>query len=150
MDGSVYRRFTEGLFTVRRSDKLGCGTSTDIVIQQTIMKSMKTDGGFARGRSTKKSVISKWVYSMHAINTVCEALEELSNVKMDTTDQYVDASDSRVTKDAEDIQKLLEWFSSHNPFPEVNNLLSVASAVVGNDKLTVIKLAKLEFSPCLK
>lgn len=33
---------------------------------------------------------------MHMMNTVCEGLEDLANVRMDTTDQHVDASDSRV------------------------------------------------------
>lgn len=71
IDPEVYKKFSEGFFTVRRSDKLSCGTSTDMVIEQSMMKAMKTDGGIARGRSTKQSVISKWVYSMHAMNTVC-------------------------------------------------------------------------------
>jgi hypothetical protein len=28
---------------------------------------------------TKESVISKWVYGMHAVNTICEGLEDLAN-----------------------------------------------------------------------
>lgn len=36
---------------------------------------------------------------MHAMNTVCDRLEELANIRMDNTDQHVDASDSRVKKD---------------------------------------------------
>lgn len=39
-----------------------------------------------------KTVISKWVYGMHAMNTVCEGLEDLANIKMDTTDQHICAS----------------------------------------------------------
>lgn len=66
MNPSVYRRFTNGFSTIRRSDKLACGTSTDMVIEQSMMKSMKTNGGISRGRSTKESVISKWVYGTHA------------------------------------------------------------------------------------
>ena len=30
---------------------------------------------------------------MHAMNTVCEGLEDFANVRMDTTDQHADASD---------------------------------------------------------
>ena len=52
---SVYQRFIEGFFTVRRSDKFNCGTSTDMVIEQSMMKSMKTYGGISQGRSTKES-----------------------------------------------------------------------------------------------
>lgn len=81
MDPSVYHRFIEGFFTIRHSDKLNCRTSTDMVIEQSMMKCMKTDGGVARGRSTQESVISKWVYGMHTMNTVCEGLEYLANVE---------------------------------------------------------------------
>ena len=59
MNQSVYQRFIEGFFTVRRSDKLNCGISTDMVIEQSMMKSMKTYGSIYQGRSTKESVISK-------------------------------------------------------------------------------------------
>lgn len=90
-----------------------------MIIEQSMKKSMKTDGGISRGRSTKESVISKWVYSMHAMNAVCEALEDLVYVRMNTTDQHVDSSDSRIKKAGKDIKKLLEWFSSHYPFPQI-------------------------------
>ncbi|CAH1099224.1 unnamed protein product [Psylliodes chrysocephalus] len=102
-----------------------------MVIEQSMVKAMKTDGGIARGRSTKESVISKWVYSMHAMNTVCERLEDLANVRMDTTEQHVDASDLRVKKDTKDIRKLLERFSTHDPFPEVDKIIYISSGVVG-------------------
>ncbi|GBL82935.1 hypothetical protein AVEN_106437-1 [Araneus ventricosus] len=135
IDPSVFRRFIQGFLTVRRSAKFSCGTSTDMIIEQSLMKSMQIDGGVSRGRSTQESVISKQVYSMHAMNTVCERLEDLGNVKMDTTDTHVDASDSRVKRDTEDIKKLLEWFLLHDPFPVVEKIISIASGVVGNEKI---------------
>ncbi|KAL4718517.1 hypothetical protein ACJJTC_010356 [Scirpophaga incertulas] len=69
------------------------------------------------------------------MNTVCEGLEDLADVRMDTTDQHVDASDSRVKRDTEDINKLLEWFLLHDPFPVVPRIMSIASGVVGDDKI---------------
>ncbi|GBN07376.1 hypothetical protein AVEN_182107-1 [Araneus ventricosus] len=143
IDPSVFKRFIQGVFTVRRSAKFSCRTSTDMIIEQSLMKSMQTDGGISRGRSTQESVISKWVYSMHATNTVCEGLEDLANVKMDTTDNHVDASDSRVKRDTEDIKTLLQWFLLHDPFPVVKKIISIASGVFGNEKI-VIMLVKLE------
>lgn len=97
-DPEVLGRYTWGFFIIRRSDKLSCETSMDMVTEQSMMKSMKTDGGVARGRNTQESVISKWIYGMH-MNTVCERLEDLADVRMDTTDQHVDARDSRVKRD---------------------------------------------------
>lgn len=146
----VYEKFSGGFFTVRRSGKLSCGTSTDMVIEQSMMKAMKTDGGIARGRSTKESVISKWVYSMHAMNTVCDKLEDIANVKMDTTEQHVDASDSRMKKDARDIRRLLEWFPKHDPFPEVNKIVSIASGVIGDDKINCYKAREVGLASVAK
>lgn len=107
-----------------------------------MLKAMKTDGSLARGRSTKDSVISKCFYSMHTMNTVCEELEDLANVRIDTTDQHVDASDLRLKKDSKDIQNLQQWFSLHDPFPEVNKIVSIASGVVGDDKINCHKAKK--------
>ncbi|GBM42361.1 hypothetical protein AVEN_129793-1 [Araneus ventricosus] len=73
IDPSVFRMLIQGFLTVRRSAR----TSTDMIIEQSQMKSMQTDGGISRGRSTEESAISKRVYSMHAMNTVCERLEDL-------------------------------------------------------------------------
>lgn len=64
MEPSVYRRYTDRFFTVDVL-QLSCRTSTEMIIEISMMKSMKTDGGISRGRSTKESLISKWVYAMH-------------------------------------------------------------------------------------
>lgn len=62
MDPDVYQRFTGGYFSnFRSSNKLSCGTTTDMVIEQSMMKAKKIDVGLARGRSMKDSVISKGV-----------------------------------------------------------------------------------------
>ncbi|GBN69821.1 hypothetical protein AVEN_121510-1 [Araneus ventricosus] len=135
IDPSVFRRFIQGFLTVRRSDKFSYRTSTDMIIEQSLMKSMQTDEGISLGRSAQESAISKWV---HAMNTVCEGLEDLVNVKMDTTDMHVDASDSRVKRDTKDIKKLLEWFLLHDPFPVAEKIISIASGVVGDEKIISI------------
>ncbi|CAM1324721.1 Uncharacterised protein r2_g3346 [Pycnogonum litorale] len=41
----VYRHFSQGLHVVRRSDRLWAGLSADLVIEQVLMRSMKTSGG---------------------------------------------------------------------------------------------------------
>ena len=42
--------FTEGLYVVRRSNRFWAGLSTDLVIEQVLMRSMKTCGGLTGGR----------------------------------------------------------------------------------------------------
>ena len=110
-----------------------------MVIEQSMMKSMKTYGGISQGRSTKERVISERVYGMHAMNTVCEGLEDLADIKTYKTDQHADASDSRIKKDDKDIEKLQQWFLSHDPFPKIKEIISIASGIVGDNKINCHK-----------
>ncbi len=41
----VYEQFKEGLHVVRRSDRHWAGLSSDLIIEQVLMRSMKTSGG---------------------------------------------------------------------------------------------------------
>lgn len=69
-----------------------------------------------------------------AINTVCEGLDDLALVRMDTTDQRADADDSRVNRGTEDIKKPIEWFLSNEP--ELKKIISAGSGIVGDKNLS--------------
>ena len=45
---SVYKQFMSGFHLVRRSDRYWAGLSTDLVIEQVLMKSVKINGGDQR------------------------------------------------------------------------------------------------------
>lgn len=107
----------------------------DMIIEQSLMKCIKIEGGIVRGRSTKESVLSKWVYGMYAMNNVCEEIEKFCNVSLDTTDQHVNAKDSRVQRDNTDVKKVIEWFAFHDPFSKINQILSIANGILGDDKI---------------
>lgn len=47
---AVCRDFVYGLHVVRRSDRLWAGLSTNLVIEQVLMRSLKTSWGLTRGR----------------------------------------------------------------------------------------------------
>ena len=46
----VYQKLIDGFHVVRRSDRKWAGLSKDLVIEQVLMRSMKTSGGLTRGR----------------------------------------------------------------------------------------------------
>lgn len=87
---------------------------------------------------------------MHAMNTVCDKLENFANIRMDTTEQHVDASDSRVKKDAKGIRRISEWFSTHDPFPEAYKIVSIANGVIGDDKINCYKAHKVGLASVAK
>ena len=47
---NVHRKFEAGVHVVRRSNPLWAGLSTDLVIEQVLMRSLKTSGGLTRER----------------------------------------------------------------------------------------------------
>jgi len=45
----VYQSFTSGLHVIRRRDRWWAGLPTDLVIEQVLMRSLKTADGLTRG-----------------------------------------------------------------------------------------------------
>lgn len=58
---------------------------------------------------------------------------------MANSEQHVDARPSRISRDESDMKKLLVWFSSHPPFPTVNNIISIATGIVGDNRVNCYK-----------
>ena len=52
----LHQKFVEWYHTVRRSERLWAGLWTDIVIEQVLMRSLKSRGGLTRGRGITESV----------------------------------------------------------------------------------------------
>ena len=46
----VHKKFEEGFHVVRRSNRYWAGLSTDLIIEQVLMRSVKTHGGLTRGK----------------------------------------------------------------------------------------------------
>ena len=44
-----YQKFLDGFHVIRRSDQCWEGLSSDLVIEQTLMRSLKSTGGLSRG-----------------------------------------------------------------------------------------------------
>ena len=48
-NSSVYERFKSGKFIVRRSERYWVGLPCDLIIEQVLMRSLKSTGGLTRG-----------------------------------------------------------------------------------------------------
>ena len=72
---------------------------------------------------------------MDAMNVICDEIERFSNVSLNSTEQHVDSRDSRINTDNADIKKLIEWFTLHYPFPTNNQIVSISTGVMGDEKI---------------
>ena len=60
----VYKIFSEGNFVIRCSDKNWAGLAPDLVIEQVLIKSLKSNGGLTRGTGSKDTQGVIWLLSM--------------------------------------------------------------------------------------
>ena len=60
----VYLAFKRGHFVIRRSNRYWGGLSTDLIIKQVLMRSLKSTGGLTRGTGFNELQRALWVMSM--------------------------------------------------------------------------------------
>lgn len=66
---------------------------------------------------------------------VGQKIEEFYNLSFAVTEHHVDARDSRISRDEAELQKLVDWFSSHDPFPNSEHLMSISSGIVADENI---------------
>ena len=67
--------FQHGLHVVRRSDRFWAGLSTDLYIEQVLMKSLKSTGGLTRGRGMDEIQRLTWLFSSPKCAEVNNAMQ---------------------------------------------------------------------------
>ena len=67
---------------MRRSDHFWVGLSTDLVIEQAMMKAIKEKDGLTHGRRMTESVRAVWVNSLHKRASVHNAINALIGTKV--------------------------------------------------------------------
>ncbi len=86
----LFEKFAEGYHVVRRTKRFWGGLRTDLVIEQVMMKSLKSRGGLTRGRCMTESVRHYWIYSMHKCASVRDAMCTLTQLQHITSEQHVE------------------------------------------------------------
>ena len=74
----LYNQFFKGLHTARRNTSFWSGLWTDLTIEQTMMRSIKSRGGLTRGRGMSENVRHLWVLSLNTVTSVHQAMTQLS------------------------------------------------------------------------
>ena len=74
----VYLKFVNGRHVVRRSNKFWVGLSSDRVIEQTLMRSLKTSVGLTHGSGMNEEQRSLWTMSMPVTAMYNMAMQDLN------------------------------------------------------------------------
>lgn len=83
-----YMKFVNsGYFTIRRSHDFWSGVYTDQVIEQDLMRPLKSQGGLTRGRGITETSLAHYIHSFPGCLKLCNAMEELCKMTSSTSEQ---------------------------------------------------------------
>lgn len=133
----VHQQFCRGLHVVRRSERYWAGLSTDLIIEQVLMRSVKTTGGLTRGRGMTENQRLVWLLSMPACAEVNNSMQELTETRYATSMQHKDLSKTRLTRDETDSRNILNFLVDRNPFSNDTSLHNIATGIIADGKVNV-------------
>ena len=141
----LYHQFVKKQHTVKRTAKIFTGLWADLVIEQTLMRSIKSRGGLPEGRGMTDNVRHLWVLSMSYTASIHEAMIELSKTQVQSSEQHVELGTSRRRRDYRDCELFLDWLTTKNPFvvPDVN-LFSLSNGLVSTEGKDEVNCEKAE------
>ncbi|KAF4524952.1 hypothetical protein B566_EDAN014133 [Ephemera danica] len=133
MSEAEFLQFSQGGFTVRRNDWFWSGCWTDLIIEQELMRSIKSSGGLTRGRGITDSTASQFISSQPACLDIIVAIENFSGKRFLNSEQHKEMRDNRMTLDKHDIEILYQWLDHRNPFIcSSEHLISLSSGVAAD------------------
>ena len=141
-------RTSDALTTIRncvqskRSIVQASSRTTDLwlVIEQCLMRSLKSTGGLTRGSGMTERQRLTWLLSMPACAETNLAMQELTGIKYNSSEQNKDMTKSRQTRDMSDTVKVLNaLMDSKNPFAQEPGLRNIINGVNAEDKVDVDK-----------
>ena len=86
----------------RRSDRFWAGLSTDLMIEQVLMRSVKATGGLTRGRGMSETQRLVWLMSMPACANKNNSMQNPTGINYLMSEQHKDIKKARKERDHED------------------------------------------------
>ena len=112
----VYQKLVDGFHVVWRSERKWARLTTDLGLEQVLMKSMKMSGGLTRGWGMTEEKRLIWLLSMQVCAEMNSAMLGLTVVSYNTGEQNKEISESRKNLEMKDTQTLLNALAEQNPF----------------------------------
>ena len=139
----VHHQFQNGYHVVRRSDRYWAGLSTDLLIEQVLMRSVSTTGGLTRGRGMSESQRITWLLSTPICAEVNMALQDYTSVQYGTSDQHKEQRAARQARDTDDMHKLIGYLPSKDPFANDPTLHSNDTGITAGDSVNADQAASV-------
>ena len=137
----VYEKF--GNFIVRRSTRYWAGLPCDLVIEQVLMRSLKSTGGLTRGSGISEITRAIWLLSNPSLSKYRLVMEENIGVLFTTSEQHQTATKARISRDKLDTNKIYERLVDISPFINDHKQHNITNGVTAAESVNVDKFHKI-------
>ena len=134
---NVYKKFQDGFHVIRRTNKFWAGLSCDLVIEQTLMRSLKGAGGLTHGSKMTEEQRALWTMAAPVMSEVNSAMQEFTDLIYTTNEQHKEATSTRIERDAADLSKVSEKLSACSPFSSEPTLRNIINGIVADENVNV-------------
>jgi len=133
----VHRKFEQGFHVVRWTNKFWCGIGSDLTIEQTLMRSLKTSGGLTRGGGIDKKQRAVWSLCAPVAAEYSMALQDLTNKSFTTSSQHQSLSTSAIERDRADFCKLDKRLKAFDSILNTEAMINVCTGVEATPDVNV-------------
>jgi len=132
----LYEQYCKsGFHCIRRTDRYWAGLWPDLVIEQCMMRAIKSSGGLTRGRGMAETTRNIWVGTLHECGAIHEIMSTLTKHRFESSEQHRESGETRRNRDNKDVKVLKEQLKEFNPFDiHEQKLQNIFTGLSADDK----------------
>ena len=133
----VFQKFMDRLHVTRHTNQHWAGLGSDLVIERTLMRSLKSTGGLTRGSGMTEHQRDVWTMSAPVSSAYNYAMQEFSNTVHTTIEQHKEATASRMERDRADLAILATKLEQHSRLLKETTLQNVVTGINADKDVNV-------------
>ena len=139
----VHQKFHSGFHVIRRSSQYQSGLGSDLVIEQTLMRSLKSQGGLTRRSVMSEHQRTVWAMLSPVSSLYNLAMQNLTEISYITSEQHKELAASRWKRDEIDLGKVAKKLNSVTPFSTDESLRNIIAGINVNEGVNVQHLFEI-------
>ena len=126
-----------GFHVIMCTNQYWAGLGFDLVIEQTLMRSLKSSGGLTRGSGMTEHQRARWTMCTLISSAYNYAMQNFTNTVFGTSEQHKEATLSHKERDKADMVKLETKLKEDSPFSEGKALRNINTGINADEDVNV-------------
>ena len=126
-----------GFHVIRRTSQYWAGLGLDLVIEQTMMRSLKSTGGLTIGSGMTEHRRAIWTMSAPMSSAYNYAMQNFNKTLYVTSEQHKEATRSSMERDIKDFETLTAKLKQHSPFSDEKALRNIITGLNAETNINV-------------